>query len=211
MNRLENWFCASSFWRRMTRTQLLPWLLEGAELGEHILEVGAGAGAATEELRRRAGRVTSLEFSQRLLAQLAQRDRSFARASNSEGNCSNEPKKNSTLVQGNAAALPFPEKTFSAVLAVLMLHHLPSPEAQQRTFAEAFRVLRPGGTFLAIEIENNWLNRMLHIRSTFVSVAPTEAPARLAAAGFADVSVASRNGAYRVSARKPKPATRKSL
>lgn len=203
MNRLESWFCASSFWRRMTQTQLLPWLLEGTELGEHILEIGAGAGAATEELRRRAGRVTSLELSQRLLAQLAQRDRNFARASDSEGNRSNEPEKNSTLVQGNAAALPFPEKTFSGVIAVLMLHHLPSPEAQARTFAEAFRVLRPGGVFVAIEIENNWLNRMLHIRSTFVSVAPAEAPARLAAAGFADVNTAFRSGAYRIRARKP--------
>lgn len=203
MNRLENWFCASSFWRRMTQTQLLPWLLEGAELGEHILEIGAGAGAATEELRRRAGRVTSLEFSQRLLAQLAQRDRNLARASNSEGNRGNEPKKNSTLVQGNAAALPFAEKTFSAVLAVLMLHHLPSPEAQQRTFVETFRVLQPGGAFLAVEIENNWLNRMLHIRSTFVPVAPAEAPARLGAAGFADANIAFRSGAYRIRARKP--------
>lgn len=203
MNPLENWFCASSFWRHLTQMQLLPWLLEATELGEHVLEIGAGAGAATEELRRRAGRVTSLEFSQKLLAQLTQRDRDFEPASDSDRKSSKERKRNSSLVQGDAAALPFPEKTFSAVIAVLMLHHLPSREAQERTFEETFRVLRPGGVFLAIEIENNWLNRMLHIRSTFVSVAPAEASARLRAAGFADISIASRSGAYRISARKP--------
>jgi 16S rRNA A1518/A1519 N6-dimethyltransferase RsmA/KsgA/DIM1 with predicted DNA glycosylase/AP lyase activity len=53
----------------MTRKQVIPWLLSGAELGEHVLELGAGPGAATEELRKRAGRVTSLEYSRDCAAQ----------------------------------------------------------------------------------------------------------------------------------------------
>src|SRR5580693_9535963 len=63
VNRFENWFCASSFWRSMTRKHLLSWMLSGTELGEHVLEIGAGPGAATDELRKRADRVTSLEYS----------------------------------------------------------------------------------------------------------------------------------------------------
>lgn len=193
MNRLENWFCASSFWRRLTRKQLLPWLLGDTELGEHVLEIGAGAGAATEELRKRARRVTSLEYSRELVTKLAMRNRSEGLSAGNGG-----------AIQGDAAELPFPENIFSAVIAVLMLHHLRSREAQDRVFAEANRVLRPGGVFLAMEIEDSRLNRLMHFRSTFVPVSRPDLPARLGAAGFSDVSVASRSGALRIHAKREK-------
>ena len=144
MNRFENWFCASSIWRSMTRKHLLPWLLSGTELGEHVLEIGAGPGAATEELRKRAGRVTSIEYSHAFARSLAQRSQTT----------------NGAVLQGDASALPFPEKTFSAAIAVLVLHHLKSQELQERAFAEIFRVLRPGGVFLAVEIQDGWLQRI---------------------------------------------------
>jgi ubiquinone/menaquinone biosynthesis C-methylase UbiE len=181
VNRFENWFCASSYWRRLTRKQLLPWLLSGTELGEHVLEIGAGPGAATEELRKHAGRVTSLEYSHAFAAGLARR---------SQGT-------NGAVLQGDASALPFPEKTFSAAIAVLVLHHLKTREAQVRAFAEVFRVLRPGGAFLAVEIQDGWLQRIGHIRSTFVPVGPASAPHRLAAVGFSTVSIDFLRGAYR--------------
>ena len=73
MNRLENWFCGSSLWRGFTRRHLLPWVLEGADLGEHVLEVGAGFGAATEELQRRTPRLTSLEYDAYSVEKLAAR------------------------------------------------------------------------------------------------------------------------------------------
>jgi hypothetical protein len=44
MNRFENWFCASTLWRNITKRQVLPWLLAGSDLGDHILEIGAGSG-----------------------------------------------------------------------------------------------------------------------------------------------------------------------
>jgi ubiquinone/menaquinone biosynthesis C-methylase UbiE len=163
---------------------VLPWLLSGTELGEHVLEIGAGPGAATEELRRRAGRVTSLEYSHAFAAGLALKTQS----------------KNGAVVQGDASELPFPGKTFSAAVAVLVLHHLRSPEAQERAFAEILRVLRPGGVFLAVEIQDGWLQRIGHIRSTFVPVAPATAPERFAAAGFASVSIDFLRGAYRLRA-----------
>jgi len=190
VNRFENWFCASSFWRSVTQKQLVPWLLSGTELGEHVLEIGAGAGAATEELRKRAGRVTSLEYSPVLLMQLARRTRRAG------GNRSPVV----AVLRGDASMLPFPEKIFSAVIAVLMLHHLKTREVQDEAFAEAFRVLRPGGVFLALEIQDGWLQRVAHIRSTFVPVAAASAPERLEAAGFSNVSVNSRRGAYRLRA-----------
>jgi hypothetical protein len=40
----------SALWRYLTRRQLLPWMLRGSALGEHVLELGAGAGPATLEV-----------------------------------------------------------------------------------------------------------------------------------------------------------------
>jgi ubiquinone/menaquinone biosynthesis C-methylase UbiE len=188
VNQFENWFCASSFWRTVTRKHLLSWILSGTELGEHVLEIGAGPGAATEELRKRAARVTSLDYNHAFAVGIAQ------------GNlCAN-----GAVLQGDASALPFPERTFSAAIAVLVLHHLKSREAQERAFAEIFRVLRPGGVFLAVEIQDGWLNRIVHIRSTFVPVAPDSAKERLEAAGFSSVSFGYKGSAYRLRAVRPR-------
>jgi len=187
VNRFENWICSTSFWRGVTRKTVLPWLLSGVELGDHVLEIGAGAGAATEELRSRVFRVTSLEYSRELVVKLA------ARGNRQGGDTSS----NGGVLQGDASALPFPAKTFSAVIAVLMLHHLKSREVQDAVFAEVFRVLRPGGNFVALDIPDGWLNRIAHIRSTFVPVAPSTVSDRLIAAGFSNVSLNFRRAHFR--------------
>src|SRR5207248_579420 len=62
MNRFEKWYCGSALWRYLTRRELLPWMLHGSALGDHVLELGAGAGPATMELAKRTARVTSLEY-----------------------------------------------------------------------------------------------------------------------------------------------------
>src|SRR5690349_764752 len=140
MNCLETWFCSSGLWRRISEKQILPWLLLDASLGSHVLEVGAGAGAGTRELQRRAARVTSLEYDHRLARKLAARYLAGTRVGQQLAGARAVPDTNAIagvmVVQGDAALLPFPAKTFSAVVAVLMLHHLPSSEAQDRAFAE---------------------------------------------------------------------------
>jgi SAM-dependent methyltransferase len=184
MNRFETWFCGSAYWRYVTRRQLLPWIVEGSELGGHVLELGAGPGAATEELKRLAGRVTSLEY-----------DHSFAtRLGKRVGGTS------ASVIQGDAAALPFPTSTFSSAIAILMLHHLGSNELQNRAFSEICRVLRPGGVFLAFEIQDGWLHRVGHIRSTFVPVEPGSASLQLKAAGFSQATADFRRGGFRIRA-----------
>jgi len=183
MNRYETWFCGTRLWRWMTRRQVLPWILQGSELGEHVLELGAGPGAATE-LARLAGRVTSLEYDHAFAAKLG------ARMNGS----------NATAIQGDAATLPFADGTFSSAIAILMLHHLRSNELQDRAFAETWRVLRPGGVFLAFDIQDGWMHRVAHIRSTFVPLVPASAFARLTAAGFSKVTVDIQRGGFRIRA-----------
>ena len=175
MNRLENWFCGTKFWRGVTANRLLPWMLEGSDLGDRVLEIGSGAGAATRALRQKFPSVTSLEY---------------------RGAFAFELLKDARCVQGDAAALPFANESFTCAIAILVLHHLRSRELQDRAFAEILRVLKPGGSFLAFEIPDGWFARRLHIGSTFVPVPPASAGARLSAAGFSRVAVTFRPGAF---------------
>jgi ubiquinone/menaquinone biosynthesis C-methylase UbiE len=187
VNALENWFCATGFWRIVTQHKLLPWMISESALGEHVLELGAGPGAGTAELRRLAPRVTSIEYSHAFAARLAGREHGATTA---------------RVVQGDASMLPFADASFSAAVAILMLHHLQSSELQKRAFAEICRVLRPGGVFLAFEIQDGWLQRGIHLHSAFVPVSAASVPALLTAAGFARVTVDIRFGGFRVRARR---------
>jgi len=184
MNRAEHLVCSSSLWRYFTSRQLLPWVFAGELLGDHLLEIGAGSGAATAQLRQRVSRVVSLEYDHQSVRRLASQHQ------NAHG----------AAIRGDAARLPFASETFSSAIAILVLHHLKSQEAQDRVFAEVFRVLRPGGVFLAFEITDSWLHRVGHFRSTFTPLAPGSAFARLNAAGFSRVAIDLRKGAFRISA-----------
>jgi ubiquinone/menaquinone biosynthesis C-methylase UbiE len=179
LNALENWYCSTSFWRWMTRERLLPWLLGSAALGDQVLEIGAGAGAATAELLKRARHVISLEYDYVSIAKLGQMN----------GNAAG-------VVQGDAASLPFADRTFSSAIAILVLHHLRSSEQQDRAFAEVHRVLQPGGHLFAFEIPDGWFNRVIHTNSTFVPIQPGSLAARLANAGFGEVVLDRRTGGF---------------
>lgn len=184
MNRVENWLCASSLWSYITRKRLLPWLVAGSELGDHLLELGAGPGAATSELRRLVRRVTSLEYSHAFAARLRENAHDYS----------------ACVVQGDAAVLPFADGAFSSAIAILVLHHLRTKELQDRALAEAWRVLRPGGVFLALEIPAGWFNRAIHLQSTFVPVDPALARQRFETTGFADVGAERRGSVFRIRA-----------
>jgi SAM-dependent methyltransferase len=188
MNAAEHFICSSSLWRYLTGRQLLPWVLSGAGLGDHLLEIGAGYGAATPHLKTRVARVTSLEYDHNTTLKLK------SRKGNGE----------TVAIRGDAAHLPFASQTFSSALAILVLHHLKSLDLQDQMFAEVFRVLRPGGVFVAFEITDSWFHRGGHIRSTFTPVAPSSVFPRLSAAGFSRISLDVRRGAFRVTALRPK-------
>ncbi len=184
MNSFEKWYCGSALWRYLTRRQLLPWMLHGTVLGEHVLELGAGAGPATIELANRAPRITSLEYDHHSAVKL------HARAMHSSV----------SVIQGDAAVLPFPDATFSSAIAILMLHHLKSSELQNRAFSEIHRVLRPSGVFLAFDIPNGWIHRVAHIKSTFVPLDPAAVARRLIASGLSKVTLDSRSGGFLIRA-----------
>lgn len=186
MNRLEQFFCSTSLWQRVTHRYLLPWVLSGARLGDHVLEIGAGYGATTGQLLKAAPRVTCLEYDARAISKLKSR----------HGHSKVAP------LCGDAAVLPFADQSFSSAIAILVLHHLKSKELQDRAIAEVYRVLRPGGSFFVFEINDGWMQRIAHHGSTFTPVTPGSAFARLTNAGFSKISVDFRRGGYRFRARK---------
>jgi SAM-dependent methyltransferase len=193
MNRMEHFFCSTSLWQRMTHRFLLPWVLSGARLGDHVLEIGAGYGAATGHLLKLSPRVTLLEYDPRLLRKLK----------------ANHQCAGLTALRGDAATLPFADQSFSSAVAILVLHHLKSRELQDRALAEVHRVLRPGGSFFAFEINDGWIHRVAHYKSTFTPVTPGSAFARLTKVGFSKISVDFRRGGYRMSARRAAEETAK--
>jgi SAM-dependent methyltransferase len=152
---------------------LLPWVLDGCELGDDLLEVGPGPGLTTDVLRRRAARLTALELDRDLAAQLA------ARLAGS----------NVTVVEGDVTRMPFPDGRFSAAACLTMLHHIPSPALQDAALAELARVLRPGGLLAGSDGLDTPARRELHEDDTFVPVDPGTFAARLEAAGFSQARV----------------------
>jgi Dimethyladenosine transferase (rRNA methylation) len=62
MNCINRWVCRSKKWRTALETKLVPWTLDGAQLGDDALEIGPGPGLTTEILRRRVPQLTVLEF-----------------------------------------------------------------------------------------------------------------------------------------------------
>jgi ubiquinone/menaquinone biosynthesis C-methylase UbiE len=188
MNTLEHFLCSSSLWRYISQRQLLPWFLSGARLGDHVLEIGAGSGAATAHLRKRVARVTSLEYDHSSTLKLKDQHNGHS----------------GSVLRGDAAQLPFASETFSSAIAILVLHHLQSRHLQDRAFAEVLRVLRPGGVFLAFEINDNWIHKLGHFKSTFTPLSPGSAFARLTTVGFSRVSVDFRRGGFRLHALRAK-------
>ena len=187
MNRYHRRYCRSDAWRSTLESAVVPWVVRDTPLGDDVLEIGPGPGLATDILRQRAQRLTSIEIDDRLAAQLA------SRLSDS----------NVTVVNADATAMPFEDATFTSAISMTMLHHVPAAELQDRLLRETFRVLKPGAAFVGSDSTVTLKFRLAHVFDTMVLVPPETFAARLEAAGFEDVKVRPGKGAFRWSARKP--------
>jgi len=165
--------CGSDEWRETVRDLIIPFALGDGDLGDDVIEVGPGYGATTDVFRERVGHLTSVEIDPDLAADL------HARLAGTNVN----------VIEGDATELPFEDDRFSGGVCFSMLHHVPSPELQDRLFAEVGRVLRAGALFVACDSVGTDELRGFHDGDTYNPVDPATVAVRLEAAGFTSVEV----------------------
>jgi SAM-dependent methyltransferase len=187
MNEVHLRLLASPEWAQMLETDLLPWALGVADLGDDVLEVGPGPGLTTDLLRQRTSMLTAVEVDADLATALAAR----LKGTNVE------------VVHADASDSGLPSNRFSAATCFTMLHHVPSVEMQDRLFAEVQRVLRPAASFIGSDSIDSERLREAHLDDVFVPVDPDTLGARLGAVGFTRVNIDVLDDKVRFSARKP--------
>lgn len=185
MNLVHRLYCRSPRWRSRLR-DVLPWATDSAPLdGSRVLELGSGPGLTTDWLRPRVGSLTAVEYDEADATAL--RDRA----------------PDVEVHHADATQLPFGDRAFDAVVCFTMLHHVPTRELQDQLFAEARRVLRPGGVFAGSDSRWGPLFAVAHWGDTLRLVDPDELPYRLRSAGFVEASVDCRRDVFRFRAVTP--------
>jgi SAM-dependent methyltransferase len=160
-------------WAAHLHNDILPVVTSGVDLGEDMLEIGPGPGAATEWLRHRVRRLVAVELEADAAASLRSR---FAAT-------------NVSVVVGDATALDYPDGSFDSVGTFTMLHHVPTRALQDALLAEALRVLRPGGTLVGSDsLASDRLHRF-HEGDTYNPVEPAALLTRLQTVGFGSITI----------------------
>lgn len=172
-------------------------VLSGVDLkGRRVLDFGCGAGGITLHIARthEPAEIVGYDVEQPVI------DRARAAAA-SAGLCAV-----ARFVSSPPGRLPFDDGAFDVVFSKDAMIHVPDKEA---LFAELFRVLRPGGVLAA----SDWLighdgepspDMQDYIAAeglSFGMASPRRYLEAMAAAGFADGTVESRNAWYREVAR----------
>jgi len=170
MNLLHQRRCSSVGWADMVRDELLPWALADVELGDQTLEIGPGYGATLRALLERADAVTAVEVDKPMAERL---DRLYG--------------DRARVIHGDGSNTGLRDTFLASVVCFTMLHHVPTVRLQDQLFAEAFRVLRPGGVFAGSDRLPSLPFRLVHIGDTYNPIRPDELKTRLGLAGFTDI------------------------
>ncbi len=186
MNLLHRWLCSSSHWKHTVETQILPWALDGLDLGSNVLEVGPGYGATTDLLHDRVKHLTCVEIDSSLAQRLRRQTEGL----------------NVAVLCESATEMSMPDAVFDGAVCFTMLHHVPSRALQDQLLAEIARVLRPGGIFAGTDSRYSRVFGLLHMFDTMVLIEPSALPGRLAAAGFEDLQVDVESSRFRFRARR---------
>jgi ubiquinone/menaquinone biosynthesis C-methylase UbiE len=148
-----------------------------------LLDVACGPGVVTAAIAPGAASVVGFDATVEML------DKARAR-------CAKASLSNVAFQRGNAESLPFADARFDGVVTRLAVHHFADP---QRALDEMFRVLRPGGAAVIVDVvssedaeESQLQNAIERLRDpSHVRMLPaSELDARVARAGFRDLAPA---------------------
>jgi ubiquinone/menaquinone biosynthesis C-methylase UbiE len=108
-----------------------------AEAGHgSVLDVACGPGVVTASIAPRAASVVAFDATEQMLEKASER-------------CAKAGLRNVQFRCGDAENLPFEEAQFDGLVTRLAVHHFANP---QRAFDEMFRVLRPNGIAVIVDV-----------------------------------------------------------
>lgn len=113
--------------------QIRSWLARQFTDADNVLELGCGTGICSAMIAERVKHLTATDFSPEMLERAQQRLGGY---------------KNVEIRKEDACHTSFADDSFSAVLAVNLLHHAQAPDSVVR---ECRRVVAPGGNVVVID------------------------------------------------------------
>jgi arsenite methyltransferase len=127
----------------------IPTDYAGIKKGDHVLDLGSGAGNdcfVARAIVGETGRVTGLDMTEQMIRKARENGTKLGH-------------KNVEFVFGDIEAMPFDDKIFDVVISNCVLNLVPD---KSKAFIEIFRVLKPGGHFCVsdVVIKGNLSERM---------------------------------------------------
>ncbi|MBG6087407.1 class I SAM-dependent methyltransferase [Actinomadura viridis] len=123
-----------AFTRHLGR--LVAFMEPELDLEDVVLEVAAGTGLVSRAIARRVRHVTALDLTPAMLAQ-------------GKREADRDAITNITFTRGDAASLPYADRSFTLVVTRFSLHQVADPEA---VVAEMARVSRPGAALIIADL-----------------------------------------------------------
>lgn len=117
----------------------IPTEFAGIKTGDHVLDLGSGAGNdcfVARSLTGETGRVTGLDFSDDMLARANENVQKLGFT-------------NVGFVKGDIEQMPIPDNRFDVIVSNCVLNLVPDKSA---AFSEMLRVLKPGGHFCVSDV-----------------------------------------------------------
>lgn len=117
----------------------LPTQFAGIEPGQHVLDLGSGAGNdcfVARAIVGEMGHVTGLDFTDAMIAKAQENVKKLGFT-------------NVDFVKGDIEAMPLNDNTFDVVVSNCVLNLVPD---KHKAFAEMLRVLKPGGHFCISDV-----------------------------------------------------------
>jgi SAM-dependent methyltransferase len=117
----------------------LPTQFADLKIGDHVLDLGSGAGNdcfVARVLVGETGKVTGLDFTDAMVAKAI-------------GNNQKLGYTNVEFVQGDIEEMPLPDNYFNVIVSNCVLNLVPD---KNKAFAQMIRVLKPGGHFCVSDV-----------------------------------------------------------